>query len=358
MSGGATRAMDIKTFRCESCGKISTALDIEAGAGVFRRGRFYCTPCVPPASFPPAAVALGAAACLFAILLWAVFSLRARVRSAEEALKDSRRLSEASAAALRADLQGAIAALQIYQAAFERGLGNRLANLEDEDRQLRFRLEGFDRMLREAIRQAFDRLPDPSGRAEPAIPPAGPPAPAAPAKGPRPAPAPEPGAGPGVPPEGSPPEAAAPPPPDPPPPPPPGGPEASVASEGAEPLALWAERLKDKDWGIRYSAVHHLSELRDPAADPLVASALADERPAIRAHAARCLGRKQSRAGVPALIECLDDSDAYVRHCAHGALKAIAGKDLGYPEGDTHTGRKGILAAWKAWWAEAGKAAP
>lgn len=341
--------MDIKTFRCEACGKISTALDVEAGAGVFRRGRFYCTPCLPASALSPAAIALGAAAALLLVLVWAVFSLRSRVRAAEAVLERTRREAVAATASLRSDVQVLMSALQEYQANLERSVRERLANLEEDDRMLRARIGGVERMARESIRQAYERA-GPSTKA-PTPAPAGPPAP--PPEPPKeirePSPAPPPARAELVPPEGL---------REPPPAPetPPLAPETSPsAAGGASPLSLWSERLKDKDWGIRYSSVHHLSELRDPEADPLIASALADERPAIRAHAARCLGRRLSRAGVPGLIECLDDSDAYVRHCAHGALKAIAGKDLGYPEADTHEGRKPVLALWKAWWESAGK---
>lgn len=329
--------MDLKTFRCEACGKISTALDVEAGAGVFHKGRYFCTTCVPRPGFSPLVVGAAAAAVVLAVLLGATFRLSIRLGALERDLQRARSDEAKGREAFRDEVRKAIEGFDERSQKAMKGVADRFASLEKDARQTRYEVRAVQHMAQETIRQALERAPS-----RPEAPPL--PGPRLPPPSPGPARGGDGASAPGVPPGGS--ENPAVP-----------GPargagapaEPPGAPPAATPLSLWAERLKDRDKGVRYSAVHQLGGMADEAVDPLLASALDDESPPVRAHAAKMLGKRSAQRAVPPLIERLDDPDAYVRYCAHEALRQITGGDPGYPESDDPALRGPVLKAWREW---------
>ncbi|MCU0723936.1 MAG: HEAT repeat domain-containing protein, partial [Planctomycetes bacterium] len=147
-------------------------------------------------------------------------------------------------------------------------------------------------------------------------------------------------------------------------------------SKEAMPFLLQA--LKASNPSVRRRAAIGLSDLKAPEAmDDLLAVLALDPEPDPRAHAADALGALRDPRALPALRAALLDRDGLVRFYAArallkdfgraeamehmiglarwdagalrdqlvwGFLKAYAGKELA-----------GTEAAWKAWWAEAGK---
>ena len=78
---------------------------------------------------------------------------------------------------------------------------------------------------------------------------------------------------------------------------------------------------------------------------------LKDDRPAVRAAAARAVGASGLRWGSE-LIELLDDSDADVQQAARQALVQLArGADHGPQAGASATERAEAARRWTAWWA-------
>jgi HEAT repeat protein len=85
--------------------------------------------------------------------------------------------------------------------------------------------------------------------------------------------------------------------------------------------------LDDRDGWIRQTAADALGKIGEPGAEPFLIHALRDPEPAVRAAAARGLGRLSSasqEAGT-ALLSALGDPDLSVRRAAAQALGAIEG---------------------------------
>lgn len=90
--------------------------------------------------------------------------------------------------------------------------------------------------------------------------------------------------------------------------------------------------LQGDDWGQRYYAAWWLGRfrVRTPAAVEALIDSLTDEADRtpdggypLRRNAARALGKLNDRRAVPALIQCLDCSDFYVREAAAQSLGAL-----------------------------------
>lgn len=88
-----------------------------------------------------------------------------------------------------------------------------------------------------------------------------------------------------------------------------------------------AEKLADDSWHLRELAVRGLSEIGRAVEEPVI-SMLPGSLWFTRACAAEVLGNIKSRAGIPALIDLLDDCNATVKDAARKALvKMCAGGD-------------------------------
>lgn len=137
-----------------------------------------------------------------------------------------------------------------------------------------------------------------------------------------------------------------------------------------EPLKPVLRELGQRDGDKTLDALAKVASLRDKEkqrlagetlesylskqSDDFLKAKLKDERPRVRAAAAKVIGGKQLRLGRE-LIELLLDEATEVRSAAHQALvKLSGGKDLG-PEKDDSVGLRDEAARkWRAWWAEQG----
>lgn len=104
--------------------------------------------------------------------------------------------------------------------------------------------------------------------------------------------------------------------------------------QAGEPLTVIQaiENLQSQDLGLRVYAAWWLGKFRveDPAAVSALIVALTDEADRtpeggypLRRNAARALGKLSDLRAVPALIECLDCSDFYVREAAAQSLETL-----------------------------------
>ena len=87
---------------------------------------------------------------------------------------------------------------------------------------------------------------------------------------------------------------------------------------------LLVRALRDEEWRVRAAAARAataLAELKDPAALDVLAAALADKQPNVRARAAQALGEVRDPRAVPPLVAVLrKDQNSYVRWHAARAL--------------------------------------
>lgn len=96
--------------------------------------------------------------------------------------------------------------------------------------------------------------------------------------------------------------------------------------------------------------VRHLS--RQPGT--FVKDRLKDEKPEVRAAAAKVIGNKGWRLGAE-LIAALEDPDAEVRQAARQALVQLnRGTDFGPERDASEADRAEAIRKWKAWWAKQG----
>lgn len=113
------------------------------------------------------------------------------------------------------------------------------------------------------------------------------------------------------------------------------GSSSATENAGGEPSLTVDQaiaNLSGQDLGLRFYAAWWLGKfrVREPAAIAGLIQALQDEDDRteaggypLRRNAARALGKLGDRSAVPALIECLSCSDAYVREAAAQALEAL-----------------------------------
>jgi phycocyanobilin lyase subunit alpha len=108
--------------------------------------------------------------------------------------------------------------------------------------------------------------------------------------------------------------------------------ESQIQSGEPLTIAQAIENLECPDLGLRKYAAWWLGKFRvaDPAAIPKLIAALQDEEDRtpeggypLRRSAARALGKLNARKAVPALIECLNCPDFYVREAAAQSLEML-----------------------------------
>jgi HEAT repeat protein len=75
----------------------------------------------------------------------------------------------------------------------------------------------------------------------------------------------------------------------------------------------------------------------------------------VRRAAAEELGRRETWAAIPGLIERLDDSDVDVRAASAVSLRRLTNNFLGYQADASLGSRRGAADRWRAWWAEEGR---
>jgi len=108
--------------------------------------------------------------------------------------------------------------------------------------------------------------------------------------------------------------------------------------------------VKDRSPMKRFNAVAELAKYDAPEARAAVIAALRDEDFFVRRVAADLLGDSRSEEPIPSLIEALDDEEVSVRVAAHGALKKLTRKDLGFQENASIEERTRARKKWKEWW--------
>ena len=106
--------------------------------------------------------------------------------------------------------------------------------------------------------------------------------------------------------------------------------DAVARVEGRAAAGPIADRLRDKDVWVRYTAVKRLGELgAQTSAEPITELLRKDESPDVRRAAAQALAQLKPRASLRDLYLALQDDARGVRYHAYLALVAITGKDLG-----------------------------
>jgi len=101
--------------------------------------------------------------------------------------------------------------------------------------------------------------------------------------------------------------------------------------QGRAAAAAIADRLRDRDPWVRYTAARRLGEIEAQIAAPALVEALRrDESEDVRRAAAQALGRIRADMAVRDLyLAFSEDASAGVRYFAHAALVEITGHDLG-----------------------------
>jgi hypothetical protein len=101
-----------------------------------------------------------------------------------------------------------------------------------------------------------------------------------------------------------------------------------------------------------------LEEIRSPAARAALECLARTPARAIKYRALDALRAMKSPASVPALIGLLDDSDSYAEFLAYMTLCEIVRRkeDMGEGASGFATNRDAIVASWKQWWSEKGRA--
>jgi len=115
--------------------------------------------------------------------------------------------------------------------------------------------------------------------------------------------------------------------------------------------ALLKQAIADEDPRVRIRAMLLISR-HGPARQlrPLLLGRLSDEKPTVRAAAARSMGRMTPAAGVGRLIDLLEDPVAGVRSAALQTLRGWTARAFDFaPQGDDEQRAKG-LARWRVWW--------
>ncbi|MFT7677451.1 MAG: hypothetical protein ACI8QC_001429 [Planctomycetota bacterium] len=107
---------------------------------------------------------------------------------------------------------------------------------------------------------------------------------------------------------------------------------------------------------IRMEAVYDLAETGDPRVVSHLVPMLGDEDLFVRMATARAMMDLDGRAGVPGLIETLEDSSGAVREAAMVALRKIAGRDFGFEPLASDADRAKRVKAWRTWWKKEGTA--
>ena len=114
----------------------------------------------------------------------------------------------------------------------------------------------------------------------------------------------------------------------------------SPADQAALTIEQAIANLQGDDWGQRYYAAWWLGRfrVRTPEAVEALMTSLTDEADRtpdggypLRRNAARALGKLNDRRAVPALIQCLDCSDFYVREAAAQSLGALGDRAAAQP---------------------------
>ena len=111
--------------------------------------------------------------------------------------------------------------------------------------------------------------------------------------------------------------------------------------------------LASDNSGDRWTAVQALGDTGDPAVAEHLTPMLRDPDIFVRMATARILGDLHAVAGIPALIDALEDAEASVREAAVVSLRAIAGREFRFNPTAKDSERAKRVKAWRDWWKKA-----
>lgn len=116
-------------------------------------------------------------------------------------------------------------------------------------------------------------------------------------------------------------------------------PEAPIR-EVKQDRATLVEMVEDRNEGEAWQAITDLGKTRDLANRAVFEKALEDERPAVRAAAAKALGRLENWETIPVLLDVMEhDEDADVRRAAQSALHRTMALEFEFDPGAGPTER-------------------
>jgi len=127
--------------------------------------------------------------------------------------------------------------------------------------------------------------------------------------------------------------------------------EDPIPQVDPEVASLCKKLLESPEDGVRFPAANELGRLDDEAAIPALAYALvSDKHFLVRRACARSLNMLKAWYAVPALIDALEDKEAYVAQQANFALRNITGQDFQVTQEQSSSERKRRAKKARKWW--------
>jgi len=122
---------------------------------------------------------------------------------------------------------------------------------------------------------------------------------------------------------------------------------------------LCKDLLESSEDGVRFPAANELGRLDDEAAIPALAHALVNDKHfLVRRACARSLNMLKAWYAAPALIDALEDKEAYVAGQANFALRNITGQDFQVTQEQSSSERKRRAKKARKWWADNSESPP
>lgn len=125
----------------------------------------------------------------------------------------------------------------------------------------------------------------------------------------------------------------------------------AVPDVNPEVARLAKDLLESPEDGVRFPAANELGRLGDEAAIPALAHALVNDKHfLVRRACARSLNMLRAWYSTPALIDALEDKEAYVAQQANFALRSITGEDFQVTQDQSLAERKRRAKKARKWW--------
>jgi hypothetical protein len=118
-----------------------------------------------------------------------------------------------------------------------------------------------------------------------------------------------------------------------------------------EVVRLAKDLLESPEDGVRFPAANELGRIGDEAAIPALAHALVNDKHfLVRRACARSLNMLKAWYATPALVDALEDKEAYVAQQANFALRSITGEDFQVTQDQSLSERKRRAKKARKWW--------
>ena len=129
-------------------------------------------------------------------------------------------------------------------------------------------------------------------------------------------------------------------------------PETPVMSDvNPEVVRLAKDLLDSPEDGVRFPAANELGRIGDEAAIPALAYALVNDKHfLVRRACARSLNTLKAWYATPALVDALEDKEAYVAQQANFALRSVTGEDFQVTQDQSVSERKRRAKKARKWW--------